>query len=70
MQGSSSCCQLVALSTGKKVISLNPNSYKAVAGTGTASVESFSVDFADSDFDYVITGVEDEAGGGAAAARR
>ncbi|HMZ87996.1 MAG TPA: electron transfer flavoprotein subunit alpha/FixB family protein [Chitinophagales bacterium] len=51
------------MSTGKKVISLNPNSYKAVAGTGTASVESFSVDFADSDFDYAITGVEDEAGG-------
>lgn len=53
----------LAMVAGKKVITLNPNSYKPAAGNGEATVQPFSVELNDTDFDYTITGVEDEAGG-------
>lgn len=53
----------LSLNGGRKVITLNPNSFKPEAGAGSASVEKLAVEFGDSDFDYTITAVEDEAGG-------
>lgn len=51
------------LQAGKKVITLNPNSFKPTTTDGAATVEPFAVELTDSDFDYTVTGVEDEAGG-------
>lgn len=51
------------LQAGKKVITLNPNSFKPTTTDGAATVEPFAVELTDSDFDYIVTGVEDEAGG-------
>jgi len=48
---------------GLKVITLNPNSYKPIAGEGSATVENFEVAIDASDMDYTILSIEDEAGG-------
>lgn len=53
----------LTFSDGFKVITVNPNSYKPVAADGVATIESFEVTLAETDFDYTILGVEDEAGG-------
>ncbi len=53
----------LAFTGDKKVITLNPNSFKPEAGEGSAAVEPFTVELTDADFDYTITAVEDEAGG-------
>ena len=53
----------LTIAGGKKVITLNPNSFKPEAGSGEATVTPFTVAFTEADFDYAITGVEDEAGG-------
>lgn len=53
----------LTLEGAKKVITLNPNSFKPGTGEGTCPVEPFSVSLTDTDFDYAITAVEDEAGG-------
>ncbi len=47
----------------KKVITINPNSYKAIPVEHSASIETFNISLEDKDFDYQITGVEDESGG-------
>jgi len=41
----------ISIQTGRKVISLNPNSLKPEAGSGSAAVESFQTVLQDSDFD-------------------
>ena len=48
---------------GKKVLTINPNSYKAESTGALATVEVKAAEFADSDLDFAITAVEDEAGG-------
>lgn len=48
---------------GKKVITVNQNSYKAEPNSDTAVVEALAVDFNDADFDYKILATEDESGG-------
>ena len=48
---------------GKKVLTINPNSYKAESTGALATVEVEAAEFADSDLDFAITAVEDEAGG-------
>jgi electron transfer flavoprotein alpha subunit len=48
---------------GKKVITVNQNSYKAEPSSDTAVVEPLAVDFNDADFDYKILATEDESGG-------
>jgi electron transfer flavoprotein alpha subunit len=50
-------------SEGLKVITLNPNSYKPEITGGTATVEAFSADISDADFDYTVLSIEDESGG-------
>lgn len=47
----------------RKVITLNPNSYKAIATEGTASIEVLNIAFEDKDFDYQVLATEDESGG-------
>jgi len=51
------------MNEGKKVISVNPNSYKAESTGDLATIEVRTAEFADTDFDFTITAVEDEAGG-------
>lgn len=53
----------LTIAGSKKVITLNPNSFKPEASAGEATVTPFTVAFTEADFDYTITGVEDEAGG-------
>ncbi len=48
---------------GKTVITLTPNSYKAISDGKTAGVEVQNADIQDSDFDYTIVSVEEEGGG-------
>lgn len=51
------------LQGSKKVITLNPNSFKPIIGEGSCSVEALQVSLGDADFDYGIRSIEDEAGG-------
>ncbi len=48
---------------GKKVITVNQNSYKAEPSSENAAVETLTVELNDSDFDYKILATEDESGG-------
>ncbi len=48
---------------GKKVITLNPNSYKGESTGAMANIEVKTAEFTDEDLDYNIIGTEDEAGG-------
>ena len=49
--------------SGKKVITVNQNSYKAEPNSDTAVIEALTVEFNDTDFDYKILATEDESGG-------
>ncbi len=53
----------LTLDSGAKVITLNPNSFKAEAGFGSAAVTAFEANVSDADFDSVVVNIEDEAGG-------
>ena len=48
---------------GKKVITVNPNSYKAESSGSMATVEIQTANFTDTDLDYKVINVVDEAGG-------
>jgi len=48
---------------GKKVITLNPNSFKSELRDSAATIEKIDLTLTDADFDYTIDGVVDEAGG-------
>lgn len=51
------------ITTAKKIISINPNSFPVKEQEGTASVETVSVDFADSDFSIKVISKDIEKGG-------
>jgi len=51
------------MNEGRKVISVNPNSFKAESTGDLANIEVRTAEFTDTDLDFTITAVEDEAGG-------
>jgi len=51
------------MSDGKKVITVNPNSVKAISNGNKSPVEALDLTFDETDFDYQITGTVDESGG-------
>ncbi len=53
----------IELNPGNKVITLNPNSFKAEADNNKAEIQSFTATISESDIDYKVTATEDEAGG-------
>ncbi|MBL7778239.1 MAG: electron transfer flavoprotein subunit alpha/FixB family protein [Chitinophagales bacterium] len=50
------------VATGKKVISVNPNSLSPVRGGGSATVETFNAALTDADFNVVVKGVDKVVG--------
>ncbi len=52
------------ITTAKKVLTLQNNSFQVMEGDGSATVDAASVDVADGDFAVKVTGFEETAGGG------